>query len=165
MKWKHDYTYLVGVTGISRHCTIFHNFHKQWNSLLWLSNSWNEPFLCTFQITFKKSLLHQDAWYYNESSIISGTGAAIWSKTNFGPTGHHHLGSSPLPHGYTPFSALVSFFKCILEVVFCECVQHNMRFCLDHLNCVKMAAFQILSSIEEAEKSRVGGGRQSCYLW
>jgi hypothetical protein len=27
---------------------------------------------------------------YEEQSIISGTGAAIWSKTNFRPTGHNH---------------------------------------------------------------------------
>jgi hypothetical protein len=34
---------------------------------------------------------------YKEPSIISGTGAAIWSKTSFRSTGHHHLRSSPLP--------------------------------------------------------------------
>jgi hypothetical protein len=34
---------------------------------------------------------------YKELSTISGTGAAIWSETNFGPTTHHHLRSSPLP--------------------------------------------------------------------
>jgi hypothetical protein len=37
---------------------------------------------------------------------------------------------------------LLLLSKCILEVVFCESVQHRLRFCLDHLNCVKMAAFQ-----------------------
>jgi hypothetical protein len=26
--------------------------------------------------------------------------------------------------------------------MFCETVQHRMRFCLHHLNCVKMVAFQ-----------------------
>jgi hypothetical protein len=26
--------------------------------------------------------------------------------------------------------------------VFCEDVQHGLQFCLDHLSCVKMAAFQ-----------------------
>jgi hypothetical protein len=30
-------------------------------------------------------------------------------------------------------------FKRILEIVFCEGVQYRLRFCLDHLNCVKMA--------------------------
>jgi hypothetical protein len=27
--------------------------------------------------------------------------------------------------------------------MFCEAVQHCLRFCLDHLGCVKMAAFQL----------------------
>jgi hypothetical protein len=43
---------------------------------------------------------------------------------------------------YAPFLALLPFFKCILEVVFYECVQHSLQFCLDHLNNVKMVAFQ-----------------------
>jgi hypothetical protein len=43
---------------------------------------------------------------------------------------------------YAPFPGLLPFFKCILEVVICEGVQHFMLFCLDHLSCVKMAAFQ-----------------------
>jgi hypothetical protein len=34
---------------------------------------------------------------YKEPSIISGTGATIWSKTNSGPTSHHHPRSSPFP--------------------------------------------------------------------
>jgi hypothetical protein len=44
---------------------------------------------------------------------------------------------------YAPFSVLLPFFKCILEFVFCEGVQHRLQFYLDHLNCVKTAAFQI----------------------
>jgi hypothetical protein len=56
-----------------------------------------------------------------KQSIISGTGAdAIWSEMNFGPTGHHHLEVIPF-HAYAPFPALLPFFKCMLEVVFCEC--------------------------------------------
>jgi hypothetical protein len=27
---------------------------------------------------------------YKDPTIISGTGAVIWSKIKFGPTGHHH---------------------------------------------------------------------------
>jgi hypothetical protein len=73
-------------------------------------------------------------------SIIFRTAAAIWSKTNSGPAGHHHPRSSPLTHVSTVPSAS-AIFKCILQVVFCEGVQHRLRFCLDHLNCVKMAAF------------------------
>jgi hypothetical protein len=34
------------------------------------------------------------------------------------------------------------FFKFNLEIMFCEDVQSRLRFCLDHYNCVKMAAFQ-----------------------
>jgi hypothetical protein len=41
-----------------------------------------------------------------------------------------------------PFPAPLPFFKCILEVVICEGVQHLLRFRLDHLNFVKMTAFQ-----------------------
>jgi hypothetical protein len=33
-------------------------------------------------------------------------------------------------------------FKCILEAVFCECVQHHVQFFLNHPSCVKMAALQ-----------------------
>jgi hypothetical protein len=43
-----------------------------------------------------------------KSSIISGTGAAIWSKTNFGPIGHHHPGSSSLtPVCTTPMASVI----------------------------------------------------------
>jgi hypothetical protein len=34
---------------------------------------------------------------YKKPSIISRTGATNWLKTKFGPTGHRHLRSSPLP--------------------------------------------------------------------
>jgi hypothetical protein len=37
--------------------------------------------------------------------------------------------------------------------VFCEGVQHRLRFCLDHLNCLKRAAFQFcLQSRKQKEK-------------
>jgi hypothetical protein len=42
-----------------------------------------------------------------------------------------------------PFPVLLPLFKCILEFLFCEGVQHGLWFCLDHLSCVKMAAFQL----------------------
>jgi hypothetical protein len=51
-------------------------------------------------------------------SIISGTGAAIGSKTNFGPTGHHHPRSSLLLCVCT-ISSASAFSKRILKVVFC----------------------------------------------
>jgi hypothetical protein len=48
---------------------------------------WPHPWLLTS--------LHIYLAVYKETSI-SGTGAAIWSKTNFGHTGYHHLRNSPL---------------------------------------------------------------------
>jgi hypothetical protein len=48
--------------------------------------------------------------------------------------------------------------------VFCDGVQHSLRFFLDHLNCVKVG-LSVLPSIMETEKSRVGGVRQSCCFW
>jgi hypothetical protein len=33
---------------------------------------------------------------YKKSSIIPGTGAAIWSKNSFGPTANHHTVPSAL---------------------------------------------------------------------
>jgi hypothetical protein len=91
--------------------------------------------------------------YLPHTFTISGTGADIWSKSNFGPTGHHHPRSSPLPHVCTVLRAS-AIFKCILEV-FCEGVQHRMRFCLDYLSCVKMAAFQLY--LQSADRKTSGG--------
>jgi hypothetical protein len=70
-------------------------------------------------------------------SIISGNGAAIWSK-NFGPTDHHQLPSSPLSRVSTAPSASAI----LTAAVFSESVQHRLWFCLHHLSCVKMAATQ-----------------------
>jgi hypothetical protein len=68
---------------------------------------------------------------HKEPSIISGTGAAIWSKLIFGL----EVVSSRV---YAPFLGLLPCFKWILEAVFCEGIQYRLRFCLDHLSCVKM---------------------------
>jgi hypothetical protein len=43
--------------------------------------------------------------------------------------------------------------------VFYEGVQHRLRFCLDHLKCVKIAAFQLYR--QSGKQSRVDGGQQS----
>jgi hypothetical protein len=43
---------------------------------------------------------------------------------------------------YASPPALLPFFKCMLEVVFCEGVHHRLSLCLDHLSCVKITAFQ-----------------------
>jgi hypothetical protein len=53
---------------------------------------------------------------------------------------------------YAPFSSASGIFKSILEVEFCEGVQHHLRLCLDHLSCVKMAAFQFYRQSEKQRK-------------
>jgi hypothetical protein len=43
--------------------------------------------------------------------------------------------------------------------VFCEGVQHRLRFCLNHLNCVKMAVFQFYFQLGKQRKvESVGDG-------
>jgi hypothetical protein len=66
-------------------------------------------------------------------STISRTDAALWSKADFQPIVYHH------PQSISPS---LPFLKRILEAVFCEGVQHRLEFCLDYLNCIKMATFQ-----------------------
>jgi hypothetical protein len=90
---------------------------------------------------------------HKEAALISGTGAAIWSKTNFGPPGHHHPGSSLLPL-LCAVPRASGVFKCILKVVFCEGVQYRLRFRLDHLSCFKMAAFQFYPQSGKQRKAR-----------
>jgi hypothetical protein len=60
-------------------------------------------------------------------------------------------------HAYAPFLELLPFLKCILEVVFCEGLQHFPRFCLHHLNCAKMAVVQFIF-IRGNKKVRWVGG-------
>jgi hypothetical protein len=38
--------------------------------------------------------------------------------------------------------------------VFCEGFKHRLRFCLDHLNCVKMATFQV--HLQSGKETKVG---------
>jgi hypothetical protein len=45
-------------------------------------------------------------------------------------------------------------FKCILEVVFCEGVQHRLRLCPYHLKCVKMAVSQFC--LQSGKQRKVG---------
>jgi hypothetical protein len=61
---------------------------------------------------------------HTEPFIISWTGAAIWSKTNSGPTGPYQHWSSLPSHVCTIPSASDIFIKCIFEVMFCEGVQN-----------------------------------------
>jgi hypothetical protein len=100
--------------------------------------------------------------YANSLKKTSGTGAVIWSKTNFGLTGHHHPRISFFPHVCT-VPALLPFFKCILKVVFCIGVQHLLRFCLDNLSCVKMAVIQFYRQSGK-QKSRLNGDDSNAAL-
>jgi hypothetical protein len=59
---------------------------------------------------------------------------------------------------------LLPFCKCILEVVFCEGVQHHLWSCLDHRNCVKRAVFQFDLQLGK-QKSMVGGVWLSSCFW
>jgi hypothetical protein len=77
----------------------------------------------------------------------------MWSKTNFEPTDHHHPRSSTLPRICTVPSAS-AIFKCILKAVFCKGIEHRLRFCLDHLSCIKMAAFQFY--LQSGKQRKVG---------
>jgi hypothetical protein len=60
-------------------------------------------------------------------------------------------------HVYAPIPVLLLLFKCILEVVLCEGVQHHLQFCLHRLNCVKMPVSSIGGNRKDREP-RVGGG-------
>jgi hypothetical protein len=75
-------------------------------------------------------------------------------KNNFGPSGDHHLRSCPLSRVCTVPSPC-AIFKCILGVV---------RFCLDHLYCVKMAAFQFNFQSGKQSKSK-SDWRNECWSY
>jgi hypothetical protein len=57
-------------------------------------------------------------------------------------------------HMYASFPVLLPFLKCILEVVFCEGVQHHLQFYRNHLDCVKMAALQF--QLQSGKQKKVG---------
>jgi hypothetical protein len=66
-----------------------------------------------------------------------------------------------------PFPALLTFLKCILEVVFFEGVQHRLRLRLDHVSYVKMAAssFRVTENSHGAMSSEwVGWGTAAMLL-
>jgi hypothetical protein len=54
---------------------------------------------------------------------------------------------------HAPFPELLPLFKRILQVVFCEAVQHRLQSCLHRFNCVKMAAF--LSYLQSGTQKKV----------
>jgi hypothetical protein len=80
-----------------------------------------------YNIYFICFLFHQ-----HKRSIISGTGVAIWSNTNSKPTGRHHPWGNRLLHVCTVTST---------SAIFKIHPGSRLQFCLDHLSCVKMAAF------------------------
>jgi hypothetical protein len=47
---------------------------------------------------------------------------------------------------HPPFPVLLPFLNASWEVVFCEGVQHRLRVCLDHLNCVKWRPFSFITN-------------------
>jgi hypothetical protein len=51
-------------------------------------------------------------------------------------------------------TASANFLKYILEIVFCEGVQHRLRFFLHHLSCVKMVVFRVCH--QSGKKRKVG---------
>jgi hypothetical protein len=59
---------------------------------------------------------------------------------------------------YVPFPALLSFFKFILEVLLFKGAQHCLRFCLNHLNYIKMVAFQFYLRSGNQGTVEWGGG-------
>jgi hypothetical protein len=91
---------------------------------------------------------------YKEPYIISDTGAAICSKTNFAPTGHHHPQHSPLLNACSVLDAS-AIFKCSLEVLLSEAVQHRQRSCSIISFASKWWPFSFIFNRED--KERYGG--------
>jgi uncharacterized Fe-S radical SAM superfamily protein PflX len=53
---------------------------------------------------------------------------------------------------YAAFPAFLPFLKCTLEVVFCESIQHRLRFSLDQHICTKLATHQFHLQSEKQKK-------------
>jgi hypothetical protein len=100
---------------------------------------------------------------YKESSIISGTGAAIKSKTNFGPIGHHQARSSPLLR-MCKFPALLPFLNaswkpCSVRVFSTDCNSLSISSTES-----KWWPFSFIFNRINRE-NKVGGGGQSFCCW
>jgi hypothetical protein len=95
---------LIVMTRGAPHFVLFTSVCDRWFLLIYLnlldcsSRAW---IMCLVDAVRSNQAYFISEEAYMEPSIISGTGADIWSKTNFGPTGHHHLRSSPLPRVFT----------------------------------------------------------------
>jgi hypothetical protein len=93
---------------------------------------------------------------HEEPSIISGTVAAICSKTNFRSPGHLHPRSSPLPRVSTVPTVLrkswsVWMFSTAYDSALISSIASKWR--------------PSITFIRETEKSRAGEGRRSCCFW
>jgi hypothetical protein len=84
-------------------------------------------------------------------------------KTSFGPTGHHHHWSNPLPHVSTIPSASATFIVHPVSCVLWGCsapaaiLPWSPQLCRNGRLSVLSSIFNI-----QTEKSMVGGGQQSC---
>jgi hypothetical protein len=90
-----DYLYLISYLFVLP--TSFLRIPKTYNRTslqVWHANVLYFCFFC--KPTFSGATREWDA-LYKEQYLIYGTGTGIWSKTNFGSTGHHHSRRSPLP--------------------------------------------------------------------
>jgi hypothetical protein len=108
---------------------------------------------------------------YRELSIISGTGADIWSKSNFGPPGRYHPWSSPHPHVCTVPSTS-AIFKHPGNCVLWGCsalpaiLSWSCHLCQSGVLSVLPSIWEIgESSRGPSQESRMGGGGQSCFFW
>jgi hypothetical protein len=79
------------------------------------------------------------------------TVTTIWSKLSLGLLATISFEAVPI-RAYVTFPNSFTILKCTLEVVFCESVQHSLRFCLNHFNYVKMAALQFYPQSKKQRK-------------
>jgi hypothetical protein len=97
----------------------------------------NSSYYCDFMATARKCAKTSPKSLSTEELAV----AAIWSKLTLSVLATITLEEAPF-RAYVPIPALLKFFKCNLEGVLCMGIQHCLLLCLDHLNCVKMTAFQ-----------------------
>jgi hypothetical protein len=100
------------------------------------------------------------------STLISGNDAAIWSKTNLGPTGHRHSRSSHLPRLYT-VPSISTIFKCVLWGCSAPLLilRQSPRICKNgDLPVSSLLGETEIKSQGPSHASMEGGGRQSCWF-
>jgi hypothetical protein len=92
---------------------------------------------------------------------MSTTGAAIWSKANFGPTGHHHPRSSPFLGVCIVLGVFTTFSMHPGSCIPWGCLAPPAILPRSPQLC-QNAGLPITSLFREIGKSSVDGGRQSC---